>query len=108
MYALALFYQENKITQKALDLYQRMLQIDPTHADALHNVGYINLIEKKSYQDALDLFNKAIENDTMFFQAYYNRGVTYELMGNREKAIKDFQKVLELQPNHRLAKEKIK
>ncbi len=108
MYALALFYQDNGIMQKALDTYYDIINIKPDHADALHNVGYINLVYKESYEDALSLFDKAIESEPDFYQAYYNRGVTYELMGEREKAEKDFEKVLEINPVHRLAKEKLR
>lgn len=107
-YALALFYQEHGMIQKALDLYHNILTKNPNHADALHNVGYINLVNKKSYQDALELFTKAIESDSTFFQAYYNRGVTYENLNQKENAKKDFGKVLEINPNHKLAKEKLK
>lgn len=108
MYALALFYQDNGIMQKALDTYYDIINIKPDHADALHNVGYINLVYKESYEDALSLFDKAIEAEPDFYQAYYNRGVTYELMGEGEKAKKDFEKVLEINPVHRLAKEKLR
>lgn len=108
MYALGLFYQEHGMIQKALDTYQNILTIDPKHADALHNVGYINLVEKKSYQDALTLFTKAIEVDTNFFEAYFNRGITYEKLNDSKKAQQDFKKVLEIQPNHKLAKQHLK
>lgn len=104
MYALGLFYQEHSMMQKALDMYQSILKINPKHADALHNVGYINLVYKKSYQDALTCFTKAIEIDSTFYQAYFNRGITYEKINQPKKAEQDFKKVLELKPNHELAK----
>lgn len=108
MYALALFYQDHNMVQKALDIYHNIISKNPNHADALHNVGYINLVNKKSYQDALDLFTKAIEVDSIFYQAYFNRGITYEKMNQIEKSKIDFNKVLEINPNHKLAKEKLK
>jgi Tfp pilus assembly protein PilF len=105
MYALALFYQDHNMIQTALDTYQKILMINPRHADALHNVGYINLVNKKDYKDALDCFTKAIACDSTFYQAYFNRGITYERMGQKDKAKADFQKVLALRPNHALAKQ---
>lgn len=108
MYALGLFYQEHSMMQKALDTYQQILSIEPKHADALHNVGYINLVYKKSYQDALILFSKAIEADTNFYQAYFNRGIAYEHMRDIPKAQSDFKKVLEIFPEHKLAKQHLK
>ena len=105
MYALGLFYQDHSMMQKALDTYQDIINIEPKHADALHNVGYINLVFKKSYTDALTLFTKAIEADTNFYQAYFNRGITYEHLNDCSKAQADFKKVLEIYPEHKLAKE---
>ncbi|MDD2530457.1 MAG: tetratricopeptide repeat protein [Bacteroidales bacterium] len=105
MYALGLFYQDHSMMQKALDTYQDIINIEPKHADALHNVGYINLVFKKSYTDALTLFTKAIEADTNFYQAYFNRGITYEHLNDYSKAQADFKKVLEIYPEHKLAKE---
>ncbi|MDR0971186.1 MAG: tetratricopeptide repeat protein [Bacteroidales bacterium] len=105
MYALALFYQEHGMIQKALDTYQNILTISPNNADALHNVGYINLVEKKSYQDAIILFSKAIEADSNYLEAYYNRGVTYQKIGETQKAKDDFNKVIQINPNHKLPTE---
>lgn len=107
MYALALFYQEHGMMQKSLDTYHNILTINPNHADALHNVGYINLVYKKSYQDAVDLFTKAIATDTTFYQAYFNRGVAYEKLNQREEANTDFKKVLQINPQHKMAKSKL-
>lgn len=108
MYALGLFYQDHSMIQKALETYQNILTVEPNHADALHNVGYINLVEKKSYQDALTLFTKAIQADTNFLEAYFNRGITYEKLNDPQKAKQDFKKVLEIQPNHKLAKQHLR
>lgn len=108
MYALGLFYHDHGMIQKALDTYHNILTLDPKHADALHNVGYINLVDKQSYQDALSLFTKAIESDTNFLQAYFNRGITYNKLNDPVKAKQDFRKVLEIQPNHKLAQDYIK
>ena len=69
---------------------------------------YINLVDKQSYQDALSLFTKAIESDTNFLQAYFNRGITYNKLNDPVKAKQDFRKVLEIQPNHKLAQDYIK
>jgi len=44
----------------------------------------------------MDDFNKALELDPNLAQAYYNRGRAYQALGDREKAIADFQKVLEI------------
>ena len=105
---VSLLEKASLMIQKALETYQNILTVEPNHADALHNVGYINLVEKKSYQDALTLFTKAIQADTNFLEAYFNRGITYEKLNDPQKAKQDFKKVLEIQPNHKLAKQHLR
>ena len=90
MYALALFYQDHDAQQQALDLYQRILEIKPDYADVIHNVGWINYQYKQDYNTALDCFTKAIKADSNFYQAWYNRGKTYEKLGQMQQAKEDF------------------
>ncbi len=96
MYILALFYQEHNAIAQALDTYQKLLEIKPDHADALHNVGYINLVEKQDYDIAIECFNSAIKVDSLFWQAYVSRAEAYEKKGEMAKAKADFQKAEEL------------
>ena len=96
MYILALFYQEHNAIAQALDTYQKLLEVKPDHADALHNVGYINLVEKQDYDIAIECFNSAIKVDTLFWQAYLSRAEAYEKKGETAKAKADFQKAEEL------------
>ena len=93
MYSLALFYQDNGATAQALETYQKLLAIKPDHADALHNVGYINFEEKQDYEIAIECFTSAIKADSLFWQAYANRAKAYEKIGDIEKANADRQKV---------------
>ena len=88
--AMALFYQDHDAQQQALDLYQRILEIKPDYADVIHNVGWINYQYKQDYNTALDCFTKAIKADSNFYQAWYNRGKTYEKLGQMQQAKEDF------------------
>ncbi|MBR1626899.1 MAG: tetratricopeptide repeat protein [Bacteroidales bacterium] len=99
MYALAMFYQEHEAIQQALDMYERILEIKPDYADAIHNVGWINYQYKKDYTTALDCFTKAIKADSTFYQAWYNRGMTYEKLGKAVEAESDFEKAAGLRIN---------
>lgn len=92
MYSLALFYQDNGAIGQALETYQKLLEIKPDHADALHNVGYINYEEKQEYDIAIECFTSAIKADSLFWQAYANRAKAYEKLGEMEKANADRQK----------------
>lgn len=96
MYALALFYQEHDAMQQALDMYKRILDIRPDHADALNNVGYINYFEKKEYDIAIECFTSAIKSDSTFWQAYLNRADAYKAKGMMKEAEADYKRAEEL------------
>jgi superkiller protein 3 len=105
MYALGLFYQEHGAIQQALDLYKQILDINPNYINAINNVGYINLYEKKQYEDAIACFDKVIAIDSSFLKAWLNRASTYEAINDKQKAKADYKKVLEIDPKHEYAKQ---
>lgn len=49
-------------------------------------------------QDALADFNRAIELDSLYVEAYFNRGFIYGYFEEYEKSITDFSRVIELSP----------
>ena len=99
MYTLALFYQDHDAQQQALDTYKQILDIKPDHADAFHNVGYINYEFKQDYDIAIECFTSAIKADSTFWQDYENRAKAYEKKGESQKAAEDFKKAEELKGN---------
>lgn len=54
------------------------------------------------YEAALTDFNHALELNPKLAEAYGNRGLAYKAMGQVEKAIADFERVLELTDNPQL------
>ena len=53
-------------------------------------------------------FDKAIALRSHFASAYVNRGAAYENKGDKEPAIADFRKALEIDPSFQEAKEGLK
>lgn len=49
---------------------------------------------------ALDDYNKAIELDTSRWKAYHNRGVSYAMQGEYEKALAEFDQALRYKPTY--------
>jgi tetratricopeptide (TPR) repeat protein len=47
-------------------------------------------VKQDLYKQAVYDFNKVTSLDPSYFQAYYNRGVCYHLIGNRKKGCDDF------------------
>lgn len=61
------------------------------------------LMAAGKYDEAIVKITQAIEKDSGSFILYYNRAVCYENKGDKEKAIVDYQKSLELKPDFLLS-----
>ncbi len=99
-YLLGMTYQDQENIPKAIETYHNLLAIAPDFKDALFNLGYVNLVYTSDYAAAIDYFTRAITVDSRYTDAYFNRGYSYELSGDKVNARKDYQKALELLPNY--------
>jgi tetratricopeptide (TPR) repeat protein len=83
--------------EKALESFNRAIDIDPTRADGyLGRANTLNTL--KRFEEALVDYNKALEIDPTLANAYVNRGSAYSHLGQYKKAIADYEKGLELDP----------
>jgi tetratricopeptide (TPR) repeat protein len=99
-YLLGLCYQDQENIQKAVETYEKLLTIAPDYKEALYNLGYINLVYINDFTKAAGYFTSAINLDPKYIDAIFNRGYSYELMGDAESARKDYMKALEIVPNY--------
>ncbi|MCD4666040.1 MAG: tetratricopeptide repeat protein [Bacteroidales bacterium] len=102
-YYLAMFYQETEKYDKAIQIYNNILEIEPDFYFALYNIGYIHLVYLQEFDIAIDYFTKTISLNPQYAGAFYNRGYTFELLGELEKSKRDYKKALELSPNYEKA-----
>src|SRR6266513_7235 len=56
------------------------------------------LIEKKQYQQAIEFYSEALKQAPVI-RAYANRGRSYAELGQHDKAIEDYTRVLEIDPS---------
>lgn len=103
LYNKALYQQTRERFEEADQLYNRILAIDSTYYIAYYNKGYLRLVYTTDYDSSAYLFSKAISYDPNYFEAFYNRGYSYELAGNKKKALEDYQKALAIKPDFTLA-----
>ncbi len=75
MYAMALFYQDRNDMENAETLYRQILDLNPSSADAWHNLGWIELTHYNDYQRAVEYFDKALEADPTHPEALANRAL---------------------------------
>jgi len=91
-------HQANKI-EVAQNLYNQVLEIDPTHNDTLNNLGVLF----QSYGDiqkAKLFFEKTTKLDPNHLDAHNNLGKLYKELEEHQKAKKCYEKVIRLDPNN--------
>ena len=78
-------YQNEGDLDKALEEYQKALQLNPNYTQVYTNVGTV-YIEKKEYDKAIQQFKRVIELNYWDRKAHYNLGLAYLYKGEVEKA----------------------
>ena len=94
-------HQEGK-TDIAQELYNQTLKINPSHSQALNNLGMIfqGLGEN---QKAKECYGKAIEVDPNYSMAHNNLGGIFGALGENQKAKECFEKSIKLNSNYAVA-----
>jgi len=104
-YNKAMFLQETGFKDKkryneAFACYDSILKIDRNFVASYFNKGYIFLEYKVQYDSSAYYFTKAIQQYPQYYQAYYNRGLSYESLNKRKEAESDYRMALSIQPDY--------
>ncbi|HLJ74571.1 MAG TPA: tetratricopeptide repeat protein [Thermoanaerobaculia bacterium] len=90
---------ESSSPEQAREVYQRLLQLQPDHVDALVNCGRL-LHEGGAPAAAEQHYRKALEIDPEHETAAFNLGVALEDLGRFRDAIDAYGRALELDPQN--------
>lgn len=82
---------------KAYENYTKAIEINKNMIDAYFNRG--QLIHETRPKEALDDFVSAVALDPKFIDAYYSIAAIQKKLGQYDEAIKNLDKILELEPN---------
>ena len=83
--------------EKALEVLEKALKLDPTNEKGWMGKGYA-LNELERYQDALDDFKKALELDPKDAMAWAGMGMVFINLDQYEDATESLQKAVDLNP----------
>ena len=81
--------------------------VDPLSERALNDIGY-SLLQRKRPQDALVVFQRIVERFPDSANAYDSLGEGYAILGDRENAIANYRRSLDLDPKNTNAVEMLK
>jgi tetratricopeptide (TPR) repeat protein len=71
--------------EKALDLFNKAIDINPVYATTWHNKANC-LDELGRHNEAVECYNKAIEIDPYHAETWYNKGISLKKMGRVKEA----------------------
>ena len=104
-YNKAMYLQETGFKKKnrykdAMVCYDSIQRIDPNFVAADFNKGFIWLEYLANYDSSAHYFTKALNAYPQYFQAYYNRGLSYESLGKKKEAEQDYRAALKIKPDY--------
>ena len=91
------FHQSGQL-QRAEQIYQQVLQISPSNADALNLLGFL-AYQVGRCEVAANLIAKAIEVDSKQYIFFINLGLVRQEQGELDKSIEAYHKAIEINPD---------
>ena len=107
LFTQAFYYQNHDKKSEAIDIYARMMEIDPSFVPAYVNSAIL-LMERDSMTLAESQLMQALKLDSTFLLTHYYLGECAVSMGDKETARQRFEKALELDPEYSDAKQALK
>jgi len=85
--------------EEAISYFEKVLQIEPNHVDALNNIGAILIILDK-HEEAIPFFDKVLAIEPNHVGGLGNKGSALGFLGDFDEAMKYLDRALEIDPNH--------
>ncbi len=106
LYAKGMFYQNIERFEQAKSVYTNCILHEPNFSDAYFNIGWI-LMQQDSFEKAARHFDIVAKLEPTDASAYYNKGLCYELMNQKSKALEEYKQAIVFDKNYKEAKEGI-
>lgn len=103
LYNKGMFLQAGGKYHEAMDVYRKIIEVDPDGFLGYYNAGYLNLTEFQKYDSALYYFDQVLRLQPGYIDALLNKGVSYEQKGETRKAVEIYREVLAINPDYTLA-----
>lgn len=112
-YSLGYFYQNREKYDKARETFFKILKIDSVDMGAYYQLGRTAVYSGENLKEGITYFKKYLEhkpklNNPTWAYAHWRLGMVYEKLGNKEQAISEYEKAIELDPDNKEAKESLK
>ena len=106
-YNLGVAHLQVNEQEQALQAFQKVVVLDSTDVNSQLNVGGILLMQGKS-REALPHLSAAVRYDSTSIKALMNLGLAYYYEAKYQRATKQWEKILKIEPGNEQAKNNIK
>jgi len=93
--------------KEAIKDYNQALRYAPENTFETISNRYMLFLRTGEFKEAIQDLDYLISVDKKNFILYYNRALAKQQLGDREGAVSDYKKVLELQPDDQLSKDQL-
>jgi len=85
--------------EKAAEIYERILAVEPANADAL-NLRALIAHDLGQRDEALALFDRAVNARPAFAEAHFNRALTLAAIGRTDEALEAYTQAAQVRPDY--------
>jgi len=96
---LAALYLYQGQKERMLQELEKALEMNPDESDANNWLGFYHIMNEDN-DSAEALFRKILDKDALFFPARMNLGLIFRTKGDSAGAIREYEKILELDPRN--------
>ena len=86
-------------SEEAISYFEKVLQIEPNHVDALNNIGAI-LITLDKHEEAIPFFDQVLAIEPNHVGGLSNKGSALGSLGEFDDSMLNLNRALEIEPNH--------
>jgi len=98
--SLAMLMHTQGKTDEAVELYEKVLSLEPDRLIAMNNLAWILCEERKDYQRARELVSRGLALNPLYADLIDTSGMIHYRMKMLDKAVEDFKKCIELYPEN--------
>ncbi len=99
LFYIAIAYDQLGEKLKAMDYYERTLDLNPNYLEACLNLGLLNYTFVKEYEEAERLYTKASRIEPGSYDVYFNLGNVYAKKSEWARARINYEKAIALKPD---------
>jgi len=107
IYSLAYASYEFGKKDAAKRLYRKMAVLDSTYCEAFFHLGYIQQFDDKNLDSAMFFYSKSLDINPKHIETLHNLGLIYEDKHDISNAFLTYAKVLKVNPEYQITKERV-